>query len=153
MKGISLHRQGFSLVEVTLALGIAAFSLLAIFGLLPVGVKSHRNAIEQTAAAGIATGIFADLRATPNANSTTANYKITIPSSTRLFLREDGSLDTSSGDAARYLATITFTVPSQPKAATLVHLLITWPAAADLENNPPKNFSGSFEAVSALDRN
>ncbi len=153
MKWISHSRQGFSLVEVTLALGIAGFSLLAIFGLLPVGITSHRNALEQTAAAGIATGIFADLRATPNAETTTPNYKITIPNSTRLFLREDGSVDASGGAGSRYIATITFTVPSQSKAATLVHLLITWPAAADLDNNPPKNFSGSFEAVSALDRN
>lgn len=153
MKGIFHVGRAFSLVEVTMALGIAAFSLLAIFGLLPVGIKSHRNAIEQTAAAGIATGIIADLRATPNTNSTTANYSITIPDSTQIHLREDGSRDSSSGAEARYLATITFTVPSQPKAATLVHLLITWPAAADIGNNPPKNFFGSFEAVTALDRN
>ena len=49
--------NAFSLVEVTLALGIAAFCLLAIFGLLPVGIKSQQNAIGQTVAAGIATGI------------------------------------------------------------------------------------------------
>jgi len=153
MRTISYGRQGFSLVEVTVALGIAAFCLLAIFGLLPVGIKSHQNAIAQTAAAGIATGIFADLRATPNTNTTTACYGIKIPESKQLFLREDGSPDPSSGPNARYLAYLTFTVPSQPKAATIVHLLITWPAVADLGNNPPKNFSGSFEAVSTLDRN
>ena len=153
MKRISRSSGAFSLVEVTLALGIAAFCLLAIFGLLPVGIKSHQDAIRQTAATGIATGIMADLRATPNTNTTTANYQITIPTATKLYLREDGSPDTSSGADSKYLAYVTFTVPPQPKAATLLRLIITWPAAADLANNPPKNFSGSFEAVSALDRN
>ena len=38
----------FSLVEVTLALGIAAFCLIAVFGLMPVGVQTNRNAISQT---------------------------------------------------------------------------------------------------------
>ena len=145
MKRISHRMNAFSLVEVTLALGIAAFCLLAIFGLLPVGIKSQQNAIGQTVAAGIATGIVADLRTTPATNSTSPNYKITIPSDTKLYLREDGSA-TTPGDS-KYLASISFTAPPQPKAATLVHLLITWPAAAGT------NFSGSFEAVSALDRN
>jgi len=143
----------FSLVEVTMALGIAAFCLLAIFGLLPVGMKSHQNAIEQTAVAGIATGIMADLRTTPATNSTSPNYNIAIPTNTKLYLREDGSATSASGTDSKYLAWVSFSVPPQPRAATMVHLLITWPAAADLNNNPPVNYSGSFEAVSALDRN
>ena len=153
MKRISHRMDAFSLVEVTLALGIAAFCLLAIFGLLPVGIKSHLNAIGQTAAAGIATGIIADLRTTPVTNTTSPNYKITIPTDTKLYLREDGSATSPSGDDSKYLAYVTFSVPPQTKAATLVHLLITWPAVADMGNNPPLNYSGSFEAVSALDRN
>ena len=136
-----------------MALGIAAFCLLAIFGLLPVGMKSHQNAIEQTAVAGIATGIMADLRTTPATNSTIPNYNIAIPTNTKLYLREDGSATSASGTDSKYLAWVSFSVPPQPRAATMVHLLITWPAAADLNNNPPVNYSGSFEAVSALDRN
>ena len=136
-----------------MALGIAAFCLLAIFGLLPVGMKSHQNAIEQTAVAGIATGIMADLRTTPATNSTSPNYNIAIPTNTKLYLREDGSATSASGTDSKYLAWVSFSVLPQPRAATMVHLLITWPAAADLNNNPPVNYSGSFEAVSALDRN
>jgi len=153
MKRISHGMGAFSLVEVTMALGIAAFCLLAIFGLLPVGMKSHQNAIEQTAVAGIATGIMADLRTTPATNSTSPNYNIAIPTNTKLYLREDGSATSASGTDSKYLAWVSFSVPPQPRAATMVHLLITWPAAADLNNNPPVNYSGSFEAVSALDRN
>jgi len=138
--------EAFSLVEVTLALGIAAFCLLAIFGLLPAGIKSQQNAIGQTMAAGIATGIIADLRTTSPTNSTSPNYGITIPNDTKLYLREDGSATSPSGADSKYLAFVKFSVPSPPQA-TSVHLRITWPAAADT------NYSGSFETVSMLDRN
>ena len=36
----------FSLVEVTLALGVAAFSLVALFGLLPVGLNTKSSLID-----------------------------------------------------------------------------------------------------------
>jgi uncharacterized protein (TIGR02598 family) len=40
--------RGFSLVEVTLAIGIIAISLLAILALVPVGLNSGREAIDAT---------------------------------------------------------------------------------------------------------
>jgi len=40
--------SGFSLVEVTLALGIIAFGIVAILGLIPVGMKSGSEAIDAT---------------------------------------------------------------------------------------------------------
>ncbi len=55
--------SAFSLIEVTLALGVAAFCLIAVFGLLPVGVNTNQSSIQQTAAASFATRIAADLRA------------------------------------------------------------------------------------------
>ena len=45
--------HAFSLVEVAIALGIAAFCLLAVFGLMPIGVQTNRNATSQSAAANI----------------------------------------------------------------------------------------------------
>ena len=63
-------------MEVTLALGIAAFCLIALFGLMPVGVQTNRNATSQTRATNIITSIVADMRATPpttpRGNSTTS---------------------------------------------------------------------------------
>ena len=41
-------RAAFSLVEVTLAIGIIAFALIAILGLIPVGLKSGGEAIDAT---------------------------------------------------------------------------------------------------------
>ncbi|PYI58832.1 MAG: Verru/Chthon cassette protein B, partial [Verrucomicrobia bacterium] len=55
----------FSLVELTLALGIAAFCLIALFGLVPIGIQTNRNATSQTSATNIMAAVVADLRATP----------------------------------------------------------------------------------------
>jgi type II secretory pathway pseudopilin PulG len=50
------------LVEVTVAIGIMAFCLLAVVGLLPTGLKSIKNANEQAGAAAVLGGITEALR-------------------------------------------------------------------------------------------
>ena len=57
--------HAFSLVEVTLALGIAVFCLIAVFGLVPVGVQTNRNATSQTTATNILSSVVSDIRASP----------------------------------------------------------------------------------------
>jgi len=54
---------GFSLVEVVLALGVAAFCMITLLGLLPAGLKTQQNSIQQTTAAQIICQIQAFLRA------------------------------------------------------------------------------------------
>lgn len=58
------------MVEVVLALGVVAFALLAVVGLLPVGIKANQISAEETRAAAILTALESDLRNThPLANS------------------------------------------------------------------------------------
>ena len=66
--------HAFSLVELTLALGIAAFCLLAVFGLMPIGVQTNRNTISQTAAANIMAAVIADMRAASKLYDNTKTY-------------------------------------------------------------------------------
>ena len=47
-------RDGFSMVEVTLALGIAGFCLVALLGLLPLGTSQSADASKATAGTGLA---------------------------------------------------------------------------------------------------
>lgn len=47
------HRAGFTLVEVTLAIGIISFAFVAMFGLLPVGLSVSRQAMDTTIEAQI----------------------------------------------------------------------------------------------------
>lgn len=156
----------FSLVEVTLALGVAAFCLIAIFGLLPVGLKSNQAAMEQTAANGILSAVAADLRATPPQSNTSQQFSVSIPanpvtsaSASALYFTSKGTFVAGSAPTndSRYLLTITFLpAGSNANAATLVQLRVTWPATPVDPANPtadPVNAAGSAKTFIALDRN
>ena len=85
MKRSIVSTSAFSLVELTLALGIAAFCLIAVFGLMPVGVQTNRNATSQTAATNIIASVIADMRATPA--TTSAQYGIQFGNCDNIVLR------------------------------------------------------------------
>ncbi len=54
-------RAGFSLVEVVLALGVVGFAIVAILGVVPVGLSAGKGAQDESRAAQIAQGILAAL--------------------------------------------------------------------------------------------
>jgi len=174
MKLFAHRPHAFSLVEVTLALGVAAFCLIAVFGLIPVGLQTNRNSTSQTAATNIIAFVVADLR---------ANYKsqgnwyspllcITLGNLTPTTLYFDsqgqcsgnlaGSTNTCGGPRTviqtRYRVNITFpptttfTPTPTPSTGDLTYanLKVTWPAAADPVTTTP---SGSVELFAAFDRN
>jgi Tfp pilus assembly protein PilV len=153
--------NAFSLVEVTLALGIAAVSLLAIFALLPVGVKTTQVAIEQTASTDVLSAVAADLRATPvtiprGGAATSPRFGIAIPpnpaganTTTTLYFTNEGEFSTTLAPASRYRVSVTF-FPNgaEARTATFAHLNATWPAPA-----APIHPEGTAEMFVALDRN
>ncbi len=55
------RERGFTLVEIALALGIAAFALVGIIGMVPVALDNARESRQQTHAAFIARTIFGNL--------------------------------------------------------------------------------------------
>jgi uncharacterized protein (TIGR02598 family) len=138
----------FSLIEVTMAIGIAAFCLIAVFGLLPVGVQTNRNATSQTGGANILAAVIADMRATPNAATRSGKYHVAFGASQTVYFDESGQFATLIGPNSRYQLNVTFP-PSTglPYAATYATLKVTWPAAAD-----PANATGSVEMFAAFDR-
>jgi hypothetical protein len=50
--------KAFSLVEIALALGVIAIALVAIFGLIPVGLNSSRDAINDTQTTMISEDVY-----------------------------------------------------------------------------------------------
>jgi uncharacterized protein (TIGR02598 family) len=132
---------GFSLVEVTFALGVAAFCLIAVFGLMPVGVQTNRNATSQTAATNIVAAVVADLRATPTANSTSSPFG----TDATLYFDSAGQFSTSLGTNSRYQLNVSW---NGSTALRYADLKVTWPAAAT-----PANATGSVETFAAFDRN
>ena len=152
--------SAFSLVEVTLALGIAAFCLIAVFGLMPVGLQTNRNAKSQTRATNLMAAVMADLRATPRTRTTSLQFCIPlITSSTTFTLYFDSEGRCSSNLAGstspcgvvwnpaldtRYQVNVTFPLTGN---LTYADVKITWPAAATTANA-----SGSVEMFAAFDR-
>jgi uncharacterized protein (TIGR02598 family) len=136
----------FSLVEVTLALGIAAFCLIAVLGLMPVAALTNRNATSQTAATNIIASVVADMRATTS--STSPQYGITFGTAKTLYFDSTGQFATSLGANSRYRIRITF--PSSPPGLSYAAVKATWPAPVDPAIITP---GGSLEIFAAFDRN
>jgi uncharacterized protein (TIGR02598 family) len=55
------RRSGFSLVEVTIAIGIVSFALVTLLGVVPVGLIATQDAMRQTARSQIIKQISSDL--------------------------------------------------------------------------------------------
>lgn len=66
--------RGFSIVEVTLALGIIGFALLATIALLPVGLDSEHVAEEQSRAAVALNMVASAAESLRNTNATTPTW-------------------------------------------------------------------------------
>jgi len=157
-----MKRRGycaFSLVEVTLALGIAAFCLIAVFGLMPVGVQTNRNATSQTAATNILSSVVSDIRASPKGTGASAQYGIR---------RNKGDMTTVCFDGQGMSTTLPRNVPcpggnfryrlyvriypigAQPAyLATYAYLKVVWPAAVDPLSTTITP-SGSVETVATF---
>jgi hypothetical protein len=167
----SICLAAFSLVEVTLALGIAAFCLIAVMGIIPVGVRTNRNATSQTAATNVMAAVIADLRATPRTNNTSLQFAIPFPNPTpgptpitRYFdsqaqcacestgvqkpntLTRTCSLTWNPALNLRYRMDITW--KSAPTGLSYADVKVWWPAGATAANA-----SGSTEMFAAFDRN
>lgn len=159
-------RAGFSLVEVTLALGVAGFCLIAVFALLPIGVKTNQTAFSQTAAATILSDVVADLRATLKPATISPQYKITFGTRKDLYFDSENRCSTDLAGtvqctdsaalnpaiAPRYHVVVTFPVLStNPTYATCANIRISWPAAVD-PSSATSSPAGSIETVAAFDR-
>lgn len=55
--------RAFSLVEVTLAIGVIGFALIAVFGLVPVGLKSGRESVDATRLSMVGADVESRIRA------------------------------------------------------------------------------------------
>lgn len=140
--------SAFSLVELTIAIGVAAFCLIAVFGLVPVGVQTNRNATSQTAATSIMAAVVADLRATSTTANTSSQFAISFGTSgtqTRYF---DGAGTASLllTATSRYRLDITWS--PAPSGLRYADVKVWWPAAATAANA-----SASTEMFAAFDRN
>ncbi|HJT81799.1 MAG TPA: prepilin-type N-terminal cleavage/methylation domain-containing protein, partial [Chthoniobacterales bacterium] len=87
------RKSGFSLAEIVVAIGIIAFALVAVIGVIPVGLTSGRTAAKDTRANHLAEQIFSTLAAQPFKNASLA----TLGSSSAPI--DLSAADTPSGEA------------------------------------------------------
>lgn len=95
---------GFSLVEVTIALGLVSFVAVSVIGLLPTGLSVMRNAMDQTVEAQIVRSI--------SGQSQVANFTNLTQGGPSYFDHEGQLL--SSGEGARYTVTLSRHSPVFP---------------------------------------
>ena len=167
--------SAFSLVELTVALGVIGFCLLTIIGLLAVGINSTHSSTVQTSATNILTAVTSDLEAVPNItpsytpasakgsvaqpsrSSGSPVYGLYLPAggagatSTYKFYVGDNGLTNSSAAASLYQVNIWITASNTsanpPHQETFARVLITWPAVA-----PYTSPQGFVENVVAINR-
>ncbi len=147
---------GFSLVEVTLAIGVAGFCLLAVIGLLPISAKTNQAAIQQTTANAIISEIAADLNAAARLPPGQVSKQYSLknrwdPTPDYLYFTNDGKpTGTNQATApvdAVFRATITYRLPPTD-TTSLADIRISWPAA----QNDQTKVAGSVGMFVAINR-
>jgi type II secretory pathway pseudopilin PulG len=166
MKRPLLKTAAFSLVEVTLALGVAAFCLVAVLGLLPTSLKTQQTSIQQTTANQIISTIFSDLRADirlpPGLDSKVCGddppcawgdlhghwHDVATPFTLYFTYegKQTGTLNGTPPADAVFRATITYRFPPS-ETTTMADIRVTWPA--QVEGGVP---AGSVRSVISVNR-
>ncbi len=164
MKRTPQETDGFSLVEITLAMGVAAFCLLAILGLLPTALKTQRASVQQTTASEILSEAAADLRASvrypPGLESqlndqqrTLRGHLARVGTPDTLYFTNEGwqtgglTPDAPPADAV-FRLTLSYLRPPTETTA-LANIKVTWPAQVDPATRTPE---GSVETFIAINR-
>ena len=169
MKRSLQKTRAFSLVEVVIALGVAAVAFVSILGLLPVALKTQQTAIQQTTANEIMNTVFGDFRADvrlpPGQQSKSKEGQMglglhghwaTVVTPDTLFFDNAGkklsiysqTTDPAAPDGAVFRAKITYLFP--PNASTTVaKIIVSWPAPVILTTGTP---AGSVETYIAINR-
>ena len=127
--------QAFSLVEVTLALGIISFGLIAIMGLVPKGLGIVKESADEAAALNILAAVSSDLQCVGSNTTNSTIYQIPVNSvnSGKRYFDIDGNWlgisATISTDAAVYALSWTIQLRSL-QGPRVAFMSIAWPAKA-----------------------
>jgi len=166
----SSRAPAFSLVEVTLALGVAAFCLLVLLGLLPASLKTQQGSIQQTTATEIIATIFSDLRADirlppglaskvcgddpgPCAWGDLHGHWHDVATPFTLYFtneaKQTGALNGTPPPDAVFRATIIYRFPPS-ETTTMADVRVTWPAPVDPDHGGVP--AGSVKSVISVNR-
>ena len=130
---------GFSLIEVVIALGIFSFCIVAIVGLLPVGMNSVRSVSNENNAIHIASSIEGIWQVAPtNTSITNSNFPITnlyigiTNNAPPFYFNEFGEQTDSAGSSVNM--TYTANASTTTSSAYDVKMVFKWPPHAPNTN-------------------
>ena len=143
MKRHHTSNAGFSLIEVVIALGIFAFCIVAIVGLLPVGMNSVRSVSNENNAIHIASSIEGIWQVAPQGSTITmsniiTNLAISAPvANTNYYFDEFGDpLANSTGAALK----MNYKTAGSGNSTT-VNMTFSWPPSAAESYQTKREFS------------
>jgi len=129
-----LPKNAFSLIEVVIALGIFAFCIVGIVGLLPIAANSAKSVSQESNANNIAESIAGFWQVAGVGNSTTGgnftmgNFTVGTGSDT-FYYNNNGAIVDSASDASLRLDYTAQALTTYPNSFT-VNLTFTWPPNA-----------------------
>ncbi len=165
------HQTGFSLIEVTLALGIVSFAILTTLGLLTAGLDMNRDSVANTEAASVARDIAADLQMMDDWHTLTDGDPATNPSPSPRFMitptdaaagtkrvfyfNPDGTVITSSSPTLAERIAAEFRVDVKLEAVTdseppVFHIVVSWPTGVAGDGPWPAVESSKYEVIASL---
>ena len=126
--------RAFSLVEVILALSIAAFALVAMVALLPTGLRTSKDSLDETMALNILSQIIAERQAMPLTNATSIYHlpvlSLTMTPVTNVFGVLDESKYSGQPASSRFRVTCWFVPPATGTFGPyLGYFKVSWPGA------------------------
>ena len=132
----------FSLVEVVVALGVAAFTMVPMLGMLPIGLSNSRSSTAQTGAINLITAIAADLKATGSGSTTSPRFALATNATggQTYYFNEEGVVSTALQLDSRYKASVQAVLTSTYE--TVQRVTISWPAQASASS-----LGGSVDVV------
>lgn len=150
----------FSLVEVVLALGLVSFALLALMGMIPVGLRQHSVSTEEVRALELITAVASDICNSTETNNTSKQFKvdITAPSGNggqiySPFYVDENFKAVSNPSEARYSVAVTYTQPATNTVPAYMRVVVAWPgSSATFSSTGPGglSLSGEMGSVEAL---
>jgi len=141
MKRGHSRNRGFSLIEVVIAIGVVAYAVFGVLGLLPVGIKGFQNATCGAAGSDVLSSLSVALRSAQTTDGTNFDWSFNgtacsyiVGGTKRTNAWSTLSLEgvSSTNSFYRQLAAVCIvTPPSSPYGEGSAVLSVAWPAAAN----------------------
>ncbi len=146
MKAFRSVAAGFSLIEVVIAVGVVAFAIFGVFGLMPVGMRDFQNATCESAGADVLSTLSVALRSAQTSDGTNfdwsfggTNCRYALGGSASSNGWSSLSLEGVLPDHSLYGQLCAVCIVTPPQSATgegAAVLSVAWPSSANPVYNP-----------------